>query len=219
MKEAIAYYRVSTERQGKSGLGLDAQKQAVHGFTGVNDYKLVAEFIEIESGKNSKRPVLHDTLAACKERNATLLIAKLDRLGRSVAFISRQMEAGLDFIAVDNPEAGKFLVHIIAAFAEYERDLISERTTAALKAAKAKGVELGKHGRYVLSAANKRQADLFAATMQPIIQRLRQRGITTVRAIAQELNRRAVPTSTSGGRWHPTTVQNIIRRMKLIHLP
>ena len=219
MKKAIAYYRVSTERQGISGLGLEAQQQAIKAFATAHEFTLISECTEVESGKNTKRPVLQQALAACKNEHATLLIAKLDRLARNVAFISRLMESGVDFKAVDHPYASKLFVHIMAAFAEYERDMISERTIAALKAAKERGVELGKHGRYVLSVTNKRQADLFAATMQPTIHGLQQEGITTIRAIAAELNLQNVPTYRHGGRWHISTVHNLIKRMKLIHLP
>lgn len=214
MKKAITYYRVSTEKQGISGLGLDAQKQAVRAFAKANDFMLTSEFIEVESGKKHQRPVLSQALNACRDERATLLIAKLDRLGRNVAFISRLMESGIDFKAVDNPHAGKLLVHIMAAFAEHERDLISERTIAALKAAKAKGVELGKHGRYVLSVQNKQEADRFAATLMPTIRQFQQRGITTVRAITRELNRLCVPTYRNGGKWHISTVHKIMTRLE-----
>ena len=214
MKKAITYYRVSTERQGISGLGLGAQKQAVQAFAKANDFVLTSEFTEVESGKNTKRPVLLQALAACKKERATLLIAKLDRLGRSVAFISRLIEAGVDFKAVDHPYASKLFVHITAVFAEYERDQISERTTAALKVAKEKGVELGKYGRDVLSVANKQRADRFAAAMRPTISKLRKKGITTVRAITTELNRLNVPTYREGGHWHVSSVYNMMKRLK-----
>ncbi len=214
MKKAITYYRVSTERQGIHGLGLDAQKQAVRDFAKANDFMLTNEYIEIESGKKHQRPVLLQALGACKREQATLLIAKLDRLGRNVAFISKLMEAGVDFKAVDNPYAGKLVVHIMAAFAEHERDLISQRTTDALKVAKSKGVELGKHGRHVLSAENRQKADEFALTIRPILDELKQEGMTTVRAIAAELNRRKVPTYTQNGHWHPSTVYQVMKRLK-----
>ena len=135
MKKAITYYRVSTERQGESGLGLLAQQKAVKDFAWANDYQLMGEFVEVESGKKNNRPVLVQALDRCKRENATLLIAKLDRLGRNVAFISKLMESGVDFKAVDNPHASKLVVHMMAVFAEHERDQISQRTAAALKAA------------------------------------------------------------------------------------
>lgn len=133
MKRAVTYYRVSTKRQGESGLGLESQKQSVLDFAKNNDYVLIGEFTEIESGKRNNRPVLQKALAQCRKDSTILLIAKLDRLGRNVAFISALMESGVEFKAVDNPYAGKLLVHIMAAFAEHERDRISERTTRVLQ--------------------------------------------------------------------------------------
>lgn len=215
MKKAITYYRVSTERQGKSGLGLDAQQNAVHDFVRSHQIFLLDEFIEIESGKKNNRPMLQQALIACKQQNAILLIARLDRLARNVAFVSALMESGVEFKAVDNPQAGKLIVHILAAFAEHERDQISERTIAALKAAKERGVELGSYGRHVLSKENKANAEQFARKMQPLIERLRERGITTVRAIMNELNRLQVPTYRNTGKWHLSTVYHLIRRIAL----
>lgn len=212
MKQAITYYRVSTERQGKSGLGLEAQQSMVSAFAGSNGFNIVAQFTEVESGKKANRPVLLAALASCKVNDAVLLIAKLDRLGRNVAFISTLMQSGVEFKAVDNPYAGKFMVHIMAAVAEHEREQISERTTAALKAAKLRGVELGKNGKYVLSKLNKVLADGFAWDMKPIIERVRLDGFTTVRQISKELNRLQIPTYRQT-RWHPTTVHQILQRI------
>ena len=125
----IAYHRVSTDRQGESGLGLDAQRQAVTDYLNGGDWDLVDEFVEVESGKSHKnRPQLAAAMAACKREKATLVIAKLDRLARNVHFVSGLMEAGIDFVAVDNPHANKLMVHMLAAFAEHERDMISQRT-------------------------------------------------------------------------------------------
>lgn len=214
MKKAITYYRVSTERQGISGLGLDAQRQAVHDFAEANGFSLASEYIEVESGRKQNRPVLLQALSACRKEKATLLIARLDRLGRNVAFISKLMEAGVDFKAVDNPYAGKLVVHIMAAFAEHERDMISQRTTEALKVAKEKGVELGRYGRYELSVKNKREADRFARTLKPVLDELRQHGITTIRAITDELNRKQVPTYRGNARWHISTVYQVMKRLE-----
>jgi DNA invertase Pin-like site-specific DNA recombinase len=212
MKQAITYYRVSTERQGKSGLGLEAQQSMVSAFAGSNGFNVVAEFTEVESGKKDNRPVLLAALASCRANNAVLLIAKLDRLGRNVAFISALMQSGVEFKAVDNPYAGKFMVHIMAAVAEHEREQISERTTAALQAAKLRGVELGKNGKYVLSKLNKVLADGFAWDMKPIIDSVRLDGFTTVRQIAKELNRLQIPTYRQT-KWHPTTVHQLLQRI------
>lgn len=213
MKKAIPYYRVSTERQGISGLGLEAQQQSVVSFASANQYSLQGEFIEVETGKRNKRPILLEALAACRNQNAILLIAKLDRLGRNVAFISKLMESGVEFKAVDNPYAGKFIVHIMAAFAEHEREMISERTRAALQAAKRRGVQLGANGKYILSKRNKKRADEFAQKMKPILQKIRSRGINTIRAITDELNKCAIPTF-HGGCWHISTVHQIIKRIE-----
>ncbi len=215
MKTGYAYYRVSTERQGKSGLGLDAQQQAVRAFCQSNGYTLAGEFIEIESGKRNNRPVLGEALAVCKKRHATLLIAKLDRLGRNVGFITRLMEAKVDFKAVDNPDADKVVVHVMAVFAEHERDMISKRTKAALEAAKKRGVELGANGKYVLSRLNHENAVRFAEKMSPVIEGLRKQGMNTIQAITDELNRLGVPTFREHNhRWHPATVHYLIKRIK-----
>lgn len=142
MADFIAYYRVSTDRQGASGLGLDAQRQAVAGFVGTG--QLVAEFTEIESGRrHTNRPQLLGALAECRKRRAVLLIARLDRLARNVAFISALMENGTDFIACDMPTATRLTIHILAAVAEHEREMISKRTKAALVEAKRRGMKLG----------------------------------------------------------------------------
>jgi DNA invertase Pin-like site-specific DNA recombinase len=188
MRKAVPYYRVSTERQGMSGLGLLAQRQSVQLFASYNKYELLNEHTEIESGKSSKRPILLKALAECKKHNAILLIAKLDRLGRNVAFISSLMESGVDFVAADNPTANKFIVHIMAAFAEYERDQISIRTKEALAAAKRRGVVLGWYAINVLAKRNKKAANSFARKMKPIIKKIKADGFQTVRAIRHELN-------------------------------
>jgi len=214
MKKAITYYRVSTERQGESGLGLLAQQKAVKDFAGANDYQLQGEFVEVESGKKNNRPVLVQALEKCKRENATLLIAKLDRLGRNVAFISKLMESGVDFKAVDNPHASKLVIHMMAAFAEHERDLISERTIAALQAAKSRGVVLGGFGREVLAKRNKDRAISYAWHMMPVIEGIRSAGIKTVRGIAAELNRKEIPTYRNNGKkWHSSHVHQLMKRI------
>jgi DNA invertase Pin-like site-specific DNA recombinase len=143
----IAYFRVSTDKQGKSGLGLEAQRKAVLDYLNGGRWTLVQEFVEVESGKHSDRQQLAAALAACKKHRAKLVIAKLDRLSRNLAFIAALMESGVEFVAVDNPHANKLTVHILAAVAEHEREMISERTKAALQAAKARGGRLGKSDR------------------------------------------------------------------------
>lgn len=215
MKKVIPYYRVSTERQGESGLGLEAQQKSVHEFARINDMQLIQEFVEVESGKNDKRPMLQDALVACEKEKAILLIAKLDRLGRKVAFISKVMQSRVEFVAVDNPYANKLVVHIMAAFAEHERDQISQRTKDALQAAKRKGKILGRHGREVLSTLNKRSADAFALEMLPVFEHLKQSGHRTIRSLTCELNRRNIKTFSGGtARWHTHTVYSIMKRME-----
>jgi DNA invertase Pin-like site-specific DNA recombinase len=139
----VAYYRVSTARQGKSGLGLEAQQQAVREHLNGGRWTLVGEFVEVESGKRADRPKLAEAIKACRLRGAKLVIAKLDRLARNVAFISNLMESGVEFEAVDFPQANRLTIHIMAAMAEHEAKMISDRTKAALAAAKRRGVKLG----------------------------------------------------------------------------
>jgi DNA invertase Pin-like site-specific DNA recombinase len=138
--KSIAYYRVSTKKQGQSGLGLEAQQQSVSDYAGG---KLIAEYVEVESGKRKDRPELAKAIAHAKRSKAKLVVAKLDRMARNVAFTSALMESGIDFVACDNPHANKFTIHILAAVAEHEAEQISERTKAALAAAKRRGVKLG----------------------------------------------------------------------------
>jgi DNA invertase Pin-like site-specific DNA recombinase len=210
----VAYYRVSTSRQGQSGLGLDAQRQAVCEYLGEKpDSQLVAEHTEIESGKHANRPELQTALTTCKRHKATLIIAKLDRLARNVAFIANLMESGVEFVAVDNPHASKLMLHMLAAFAEHEREQISSRTKAALAAAKARGVKLGSQG-YILAAENKREASESAETLAPTLRDIREQGITTIRGIRDELNRRQVP-SASGKTWHIPTVYRLVTRARI----
>ncbi|WP_289011605.1 recombinase family protein [uncultured Sphingobacterium sp.] len=215
MKTAVAYFRVSTDRQGKSDLGLEAQHQAVHLFAQREGYQVTAEFVEIESGKKNQRPELMAALLQCKKQKATLIIAKLDRLGRNVAFIANLMESRVEFRAVDNPHANPLMVHMLAAFAQHEREQISTRTKEALQAAKRRGVQLGKHGREIESKKNAAAADQFADAMRPIVDELTAEGFITVRGICNELNRRAVDTFRSGGKkWHRTSVHRLLKRFR-----
>ena len=214
MKKAIAYYRVSTDRQGKSGLGLEAQAEAVSRFAAQEGYQVTTEFTEVESGKKNKRPQLLAALAQCKKQRAMLIIAKLDRLGRNVAFISNLMESKVDFKAVDNPHANKLMVHMLAAFAEHEREQISTRTKEALKAAKHRGVLLGTYGKETLSKSNATTAADFAAQMRPIIYEMKAEGFTTIRAICAELNQRQIPTFRDDGQqWHMQSVHTLLQRI------
>lgn len=205
----VAYYRVSTAKQGASGLGLDAQREAVSRH--LRGVPVAREFTEVESGKNSARPVLAEALAYCRKNRAVLVIAKLDRLARNVHFISGLMEAGVDFVACDNPEANRLTLHILAAVAENEARAISERTTAALAAAKARGVKLGgdRGGLDKARAVQVQARDAFYGRVRPIIAEIREwlPNATSV-DIADALNARGV-TARRGGRWHAKQVDRL----------
>lgn len=207
----IAYYRVSTAQQGKSGLGLEAQKAAVQAFLNGGKWEVLGEFTEVESGKRTNRPQLQAALAMCKKQKATLVIAKLDRLARNLHFISGLMEAKIDFVAADMPSANKMTVQIMAVFAEEEARAISARTKAALASAKARGVQLGKHGA-TLGAMNHARASEGAASLRPIIEKLTSKGIQTPRAIAEALNKQGVKTP-QGKQWHRTSIIRLLSRM------
>ena len=207
----VAYYRVSTDEQGRSGLGLEAQKKAVEEFLNGGDWDLVAEFTEVESGGKSDRPELEKALKLCKRRKATLVIAKLDRLARNVHFISGLMERGVKFCAVEFPNADPFMLHVHAAMGEHERRLISQRTKAGLERAKARGVKLGRNG-MALAKQNAARANSQAKELRPVIRRLRKEGVTTTRAIAAALNDQGIK-SARGGQWHPQTVSLLLKRI------
>jgi DNA invertase Pin-like site-specific DNA recombinase len=210
----VAYFRVSTDRQGKSGLGLEAQREAVMNYLDGGRWTLIGEFTEVESGKRNDRLELVKALAACKRQKATLVIAKLDRLVRNPAFIATLMESGVEFVAVDNPHANELTVHFLAAVAQREREMISERSTAALLAAKRRGRRLGnpnlpeaaKRGVAALKANAKR----FAANVRPIIDEIIAAGAKSHNAIAAKLNERNVPTA-RGGVWTHVQVGAILR--------
>jgi DNA invertase Pin-like site-specific DNA recombinase len=211
----VSYLRVSTDRQGQSGLGLEAQRKAVLDFLNGGQWKLAEEFVEVESGKRNNRTQLAAALAACKRLKARLVVAKLDRLARNVAFVSRLMESGVEFVAADMPFANKLTIHILAAVAEHEREAISERTKAALAAAKARGVKLGgpklKQAQRRGIASNKANADRFAANVRPVIEQIKASGATSLRAVAKALNARGIATA-RGGVWTPVQVTAVLRR-------
>ncbi len=218
----VAYHRVSTDKQGRSGLGLEAQRRAVEDHLSGGRGELVADYVEVESGKRDDRPELMKALHRCKVTGATLVIAKLDRLSRNVAFISNLMDSGVDFVAVDFPQANRLTVHILAAVAEHEREMISQRTKAALAVAKARGVRLGNpngaahlrgRGNGEAVEALRAGADAFAEEMRPVLEDVRAEGHTSYRAMARELDRRGILTA-RGGRWHPATVRNLVRRQR-----
>jgi len=214
----IAYYRVSTERQGRSGLGLEAQQAAVRGFLNGGDWSLVAEVVEVESGKRADRPKLAEALRLCRLHGATLVIAKLDRLARNVAFVSSLMESGVEFVAVDFPQANRLTVHILAAVAEHEAKAISERTKAALQAAKARGRVLGGFRGVVPSdahrqasvAARQAKAQSRAGDLAPVIEQLRADGITTLNGLARALTDKRIPTARGSVNWSPAQVARVL---------
>lgn len=205
----ISYIRVSTERQGKSGLGLEAQKTVVDRFVAQSGGDLLSEYVEVESGKRNFRIQLKNAIAHCKTQQATLIIAKLDRLARNVHFISGLIESGVQFRAADMPNADRFMLHVYAAMAEEEGRRISERTKSALAAAKARGVKLGTSCRAL--ADNKiQEAENHCKQIGPIIESHKADGLS-VRKISDRLNFDKVP-SYSGGKWHPSTVQRLWQR-------
>ena len=216
----VAYYRVSTQKQGRSGLGLEAQRHAVAEFLNGGDWKIVGEFTEVESGKRADRPELARALAMCRLRGAKLVIAKLDRLSRNAHFLLGLQEAGVDFVAADMPNANQLTVGIMAVVAQDEAKRISERTKAALQAAKKRGVTLGGFRGYVPTArmrklsaeALKERGDARAADLAPIIKELQAAGKTSLRAIAAGLNEAGIPTA-RGGEWSSPQVMRILERL------
>ena len=213
----VSYLRVSTERQGRSGLGLEAQRRAVAEFLAGRSWRHVAELVEVESGSREARPRLSEALALCRLHNATLLIAKLDRLSRDAAFLLNLQKAGVRFVAADMPEANELVVGIMAVVAQAERKMISARTKAALAAAKARGVQLGKpenlsnqgtgqaRGRERQAARAKARAD----DLDAVIADARAAGATSLREIAAVLNERGVPAA-RGGMWLAAQVRRVV---------
>ena len=219
----ISYLRVSTARQGASGLGLEAQREAVSRYLNGGNWTLVHEIVEVESGKRNDRPQIAEALRLCRLHKATLVIAKLDRLARNVHFISSLMESGVDFVACDFPEANRLTVHILAAVAEHEAGMISARTKAALAAARARGVVLGGQRGTLermsrIAASGTRQsalvrreaADKRRTDMLPVINELRSTGATSLRKIANGLNVAGL-SSPRGGQWTATQVLRVLR--------
>ena len=217
MHAYIAYLRVSSDQQGKSGLGLEAQHEAVTRFVGSSG-AIIATFIEVESGKNSERPHLQAALEKCRQHNAVLLIAKLDRLARDVEFIAGLMKSDVKFVACDLPGADRFRLHLEAALAEEEHRKISERTKAALAAAKARGVVLGGfRGRAPTDADRARASAVRAAEarkralgLAPALEELRSSGAKTLQALADGLNERNIY-APRGGRWNAIQISRAIK--------
>jgi DNA invertase Pin-like site-specific DNA recombinase len=222
-RQLVTYLRVSTLRQGQSGLGLEAQRATVGAYAASTGQTIAAEYVEVESGARGDRPQLAAALAACRLRRATLCIAKLDRLSRSVAFTSAMMNDGVDFVACDMPHANRLTLHIMAAMAEHERHVTSERTKAALAAARARGVRLGnpRGAAHLVAgcrdAANKgaraRQAASKAKSLAlaPLLAQIQGSGLRSSREIALELNRRGVPSLR--GVWYPQQVRRLLQTL------
>ncbi len=223
MSEVVAYLRVSTSRQGKSGLGIEAQREAIATFAAREGLTVIGEMVEVETGKGpdalDRRPKLAEALALARRAKASVCVAKLDRLSRDVAFIAGLMAQRVPFIVAElGADADPFMLHLYAALAEKERTLISGRTRAALAAKRARGEPLGNRVNLteagVRGAASQRDAaDAFAARLAPIIAALQSQGVITLQALADALNARGESTA-RGGRWAPATVANALKRLR-----
>lgn len=227
---AVTYYRVSTARQGASGLGLEAQREAVEALCRERGWELVAPpFIEVESGKRDDRPELMKAIGRAKLMGAKLVIAKLDRLSRDAEFLLKLQRTGVDFVAADMPHADRFTITIMAALAEKERELISVRTKSALAAAKARGVRLGNpNGAAALLRAGKgnaasalsqaASAQNFAEGFREKVDEMRSNGVVSLSGMAAELNAQGLPTP-RGGKWHASSVKNLLSRLAPLNGP
>lgn len=221
MRNAVAYVRVSTQKQGRSGLGLDAQREAITRFAAAEGFEVVQWFEEVETGKGAdaldRRPVLASALAKARKAKAPVIVSKLDRLSRDVAFIAGLMASRVPFIVTElGADADPFMLHVYAALAEKERALIATRTRDALQAKKAAGVKLGNptnldEASRLGCQAQAHAADGFAANVLPVIRSLQGAGVTSLRAIAEALNTRHVRTA-RGGEWSAMTVSRILDR-------
>ena len=225
MECAVAYLRVSTQRQQRSGLGIEAQRATIGRFAEVEGLTIVAEYVEIETGKGAdaldRRPQLGAALAAARTAKCSVVVSKLDRLSRDVAFVAGLMAQRVPFMVAElGRDADPFMLHLYAALAEKERRLISERTKAALAAKKASSVKLGNTRNYAQAAASGRRiqteaADEFASRLLPLLQAIRGTGATTLEQISSALNNRGVR-SARGGRWHVSSVMNLLARTQQI---
>ena len=219
-KRYVTYVRVSTQKQGASGLGLEAQQKAVGDYLAAHGGVVVQEYVEVESGTLDTRPQLQAALKRCRQSKSTLLIAKLDRLGRNTAFLTGLRDAGVKFICADMPDANDMTIGILAVFAQHERVAISTRTIAALAAAKARGVRLGNPNPPVGSAATAAvarkgltaKAEAFAADLRDVIEAAREAGMTTLKQIADHLTSLSCPTP-RGCSWSPIAVSRLLARL------
>lgn len=224
MRQAVAYVRVSTGKQGRSGLGIEAQRDAIARFAAAEGYALAGEHIEVETGKGAdaldRRPELARALATARKAKAPVIVAKLDRLSRDVAFVSGLMAQRVPFIVAElGADADPFTLHLFAALAEKERAMIAERTRAALAAKKAQGARLGNRTNLADAqaagvSANRAAADAFAANVLPVVRQIQAAGATSRAAIAQALNARGIRTA-RGGAWFASTVGNLLARARV----
>ena len=218
----VAYYRVSTDRQGASGLGLQAQRDAIHQYLNGGRWSVIGEFTEIESGTRkrlSKRPMLESAVKLCKKERATLIVAKLDRLARDVQFISELLNSQVKFICADAPEADRTFLQMMSVFAEYEGRRIGERTKAALHQLKKQGKKLGSPTPEIGSAAGTKvlieQADAYADRVGPVVREIiKKSGASTLRDIASALQHKGVLTPRGNSEWRPSQVSNLLKRVK-----
>ena len=216
----VAYLRVSTSRQGRSGLGLEAQRENITRFAAAEGFEVIGEYVEVETGKGAdaleRRPQLTAALNAARKRKGSVVVAKLDRLSRDVHFISGLMAHKVPFIVTElGPDVDPFILHLYAALGEKERNLIAGRTKVALAAKKAQGKVLGgpklPEAREAAQVVIKTNADRYAANVLPIIREAQKAGASTLRQIAEALNARGIPTA-RGGQWHAQSIANILER-------
>lgn len=221
----ISYIRVSTGKQGRSGLGLEAQRKSIQDYVQKNNWTVLQEFIEVDSGKNDERKQLKLALEACKRTGSKLLLAKLDRLSRDVAFIANLMKSKAEFVCCDFPEANSFTIHILSAMGEYERELIANRTRNALKAWKERNPnkKLGKKenltdtarakGRVEAVKSIRNKADEYTSMVYPIIKELQNQGMS-LHAIARKLSSDGELTARGTTAWDATKVRNVLKRVE-----
>ena len=216
----VAYFRVSTDRQGKSGLGLDAQRERVMNYLNGGSWSLIGEFTEVESGRINERPALADAVKLCKKEKATLVVATLDRLTRDLAFGATLLnDTKVKFVCADFPEASREMLQMRMVFAEWEARRIGERTKAALAELKKKGKKLGSPTPKIGSAAGVKRiqdkADAYADRVGPVVREIiRKTGAKTMRDIAQELAYRGIETPRGNVEWHASQVANLLKRIK-----